>query len=116
MFSNGAPRLIQVKGIDMEAEFAPHMLYVTNEDKPGFIGKLGTLLGDAKVNIANFNLGPLRAAAATRSRCFRSTSRCPDNDPHRNPHAPPGEAGARSGVLSLFPRPRPGGARCGNGQ
>ena len=33
------------------------MLYVVNEDKPGFIGKLGTLLGDAKVNIANFNLG-----------------------------------------------------------
>jgi len=41
----------------MEAHFTPHMLYVTNEDKPGFIGKLGTLLGDAKVNIASFNLG-----------------------------------------------------------
>ena len=57
VFSNGIPRLIQVKGIDMEAHFTPHMLYVTNEDKPGFIGKLGTLLGDAKVNIASFNLG-----------------------------------------------------------
>jgi len=57
VFSNGVPRLIQVKGIDMEAHFTPHMLYVTNEDKPGFIGKLGTLLGDAKVNIASFNLG-----------------------------------------------------------
>ena len=34
-----------------------YMLYITNEDKPGFIGKLGTLLGDAGVNIANFNLG-----------------------------------------------------------
>ncbi len=33
------------------------MLYVTNEDKPGFIGSLAGLLGDAKVNIANFNLG-----------------------------------------------------------
>ncbi len=57
VFSNGRPRIIQVKGIDMEAEFTPHMLYITNEDKPGFIGKLGTLLGDAKVNIASFNLG-----------------------------------------------------------
>jgi D-3-phosphoglycerate dehydrogenase len=57
VFANGAPRLIQVKGIDMESHFTPHMLYVTNEDKPGFIGKLGTLLGDAKVNIASFNLG-----------------------------------------------------------
>jgi D-3-phosphoglycerate dehydrogenase len=57
VFSDGRPRLIQVKGINMEAEFAPHMLYITNEDKPGFIGRLGTLLGNAAVNIANFNLG-----------------------------------------------------------
>jgi D-3-phosphoglycerate dehydrogenase len=57
VFSDGRPRLIQVKDINLEAEFAPHMLYVVNEDKPGFIGKCGTLLGDAKVNIANFTLG-----------------------------------------------------------
>ena len=57
VFGNGAPRIIQVKGIAMEAAFTPHMLYITNEDKPGFIGKLGTLLGNAKVNIASFNLG-----------------------------------------------------------
>jgi D-3-phosphoglycerate dehydrogenase len=57
VFSNNRPRLIQIKGIDMDAEFAPHMLYITNEDKPGFIGRLGTLLGNAGVNIANFNLG-----------------------------------------------------------
>src|SRR5437660_7086812 len=57
VFSDGRPRLIQVKGINMEAEFAPHMLYVTNEDKPGFIGRLGTLLGDAGINIAAFALG-----------------------------------------------------------
>ena len=57
MFSDGRPRLIQIKDINLDAEFAPHMLYVVNEDKPGFIGKLGTLLGDAKVNIANFTLG-----------------------------------------------------------
>ena len=57
VFSDGRPRIIQIKGINMEAGFAPHMLYVTNRDKPGFIGRLGTLLGDEKVNIANFNLG-----------------------------------------------------------
>ena len=57
VFSDGRPRLIQVKDINLEAEFAPHMLYVMNEDKPGFVGKFGTLLGDAKVNIANFTLG-----------------------------------------------------------
>jgi D-3-phosphoglycerate dehydrogenase / 2-oxoglutarate reductase len=57
VFSDGRPRLIQIKDINMDAEFAPHMLYVINEDKPGFIGRLGTLLGDAKVNIASFALG-----------------------------------------------------------
>lgn len=57
VFSDGKPRLIQIKGINLEAEIGPHMLYVTNEDKPGFIGALGSLLGEADVNIATFNLG-----------------------------------------------------------
>jgi D-3-phosphoglycerate dehydrogenase len=57
VFSDGKPRLIQIKGINMEAEIGPHMLYVTNEDKPGFIGALGMTLGNAGVNIATFNLG-----------------------------------------------------------
>ena len=57
VFSNGKPRLIQIKGINMEAELAPHMIYITNQDKPGFIGRLGTLLGNEGVNIATFNLG-----------------------------------------------------------
>ena len=57
VFSGGRPRLIQIKGIGMEAELTPHMLYVTNQDKPGFIGALGTLLGQRGVNIASFNLG-----------------------------------------------------------
>lgn len=52
-----SPRIIEIKGVEMEAGFAPHMLYVTNEDKPGFIGALGQTLGEAKVNIATFNLG-----------------------------------------------------------
>jgi D-3-phosphoglycerate dehydrogenase len=57
VFSDGRPRLIQIKDINLDAEFAPHMFYIVNEDKPGFIGKLGTMLGDAGVNIANFTLG-----------------------------------------------------------
>jgi len=60
LFAGGRPRIIQVKGINMEAELSPHMLYITNEDRPGFIGRLGTLLGDLKVNIANFNLGRMK--------------------------------------------------------
>ncbi len=53
----GTPRIVEIKGIEMEASFAPYMLYVTNDDRPGFIGALGALLGDAKLNIATFNLG-----------------------------------------------------------
>ncbi|MEO0878179.1 MAG: phosphoglycerate dehydrogenase [Pseudomonadota bacterium] len=52
-----SPRIVEIKGVEMEASFAPHMLYVTNEDKPGFIGALGHALGEAGVNIATFNLG-----------------------------------------------------------
>jgi D-3-phosphoglycerate dehydrogenase len=57
VFSDGKPRIIQIKGINMEAELGPHMLYVTNRDKPGFIGRLGTLLGTKGHNIATFHLG-----------------------------------------------------------
>ena len=51
------PRLVDVKGIAVEADFAPHMLYVTNQDKPGFIGRFGTALAEAGINIATFHLG-----------------------------------------------------------
>ncbi len=61
IFGNGEPRLIQVKCINMEAEFSPDMLYITNADRPGFIGRLGTLLGNLDINIANFNLGRMSA-------------------------------------------------------
>lgn len=61
LFADRNPRIIQVKGIDLEAELGPHMLYVTNEDKPGFIGRLGTVLGEAGVNIATFHLGREKA-------------------------------------------------------
>ncbi len=57
VFADGKPRVIQVKDINMEAEFGPHMLYVINEDKPGFIGDLGGILGEENVNIASMNLG-----------------------------------------------------------
>ena len=52
-----SPRIVEIKGVQMEAGFAANMLYVTNEDKPGFIGSLGGALGEAGVNIATFNLG-----------------------------------------------------------
>jgi D-3-phosphoglycerate dehydrogenase len=57
LFGGKHPRIVDIKGIEIEAEFAAHMLYITNDDKPGFIGRLGTLLGENSVNIATFHLG-----------------------------------------------------------
>ena len=57
MFGNEAPRLVEIFGIGIEAELDGHMLYVVNDDKPGFIGRIGTLLGDNGINIGTFNLG-----------------------------------------------------------
>ena len=54
---SGKPRLVAVDNVLLEAELTPNMLFVRNQDKPGFIGRLGTLLGEAKINIANFMLG-----------------------------------------------------------
>jgi D-3-phosphoglycerate dehydrogenase len=53
----GVPRVVGVKGMELDAPFSPSMLYVNNLDKPGFIGRLGSLLGEAGINIATFNLG-----------------------------------------------------------
>ncbi|RLQ88671.1 phosphoglycerate dehydrogenase [Notoacmeibacter ruber] len=57
VFSDGKPRFIQIKGINIDAEIGQNMVYTTNIDKPGFIGALGTTLGENGVNIANFQLG-----------------------------------------------------------
>lgn len=57
VFSDGKPRFIQIKGINIDAEIGQHMLYTTNEDVPGIIGTLGQTLGRNGVNIANFTLG-----------------------------------------------------------
>jgi len=57
VFSDGRPRLIQMHGINFEAELTPFMLYTENADRPGSIGAIGTLLGEEGVNIATFNLG-----------------------------------------------------------
>jgi D-3-phosphoglycerate dehydrogenase len=57
VFSDGKPRFIQIKGINIDAEIGRHMVYTTNEDVPGIIGTLGTTMGTNGVNIANFTLG-----------------------------------------------------------
>src|SRR5206468_255438 len=63
VYADGKPRLVDIKGIRVDAEFGKSMIYVTNEDKPGFIGKFASLLGDAKINIATFHLGRVAAGS-----------------------------------------------------
>jgi D-3-phosphoglycerate dehydrogenase / 2-oxoglutarate reductase len=58
------PRILQVDGIEVEAPLERNLVYIRNRDVPGVIGKVGTILGDHKINIADFSLGR-RAAADT---------------------------------------------------
>lgn len=57
VFHDGKPRIIRIGDIGVDAEFSPSMIYLTNEDRPGFIGRFAGALGDAEVNIATFALG-----------------------------------------------------------
>ena len=50
-------RLVEVQGISVESAFTENMLYLRNYDKPGFIGALGSMMGELGVNIATFHLG-----------------------------------------------------------
>ncbi len=61
LFGDQAPRLVELFGVKVEADLAGPMLYVVNEDAPGFIGRLGTTLGEAGVNIGTFHLGRRQA-------------------------------------------------------
>jgi D-3-phosphoglycerate dehydrogenase len=57
LFANKLPRIVEIHGVRLEAELSDHMLYVVNDDKPGFIGALGSLVGYNGVNVATFALG-----------------------------------------------------------
>jgi D-3-phosphoglycerate dehydrogenase len=70
LFAGNKPRLVEIKGIPVEADFARRMLYVTNHDKPGFIGKFGDKLAQHGINIATFHLG--RAAQGGDAICLVS--------------------------------------------
>jgi len=61
LFGGDKPRIVDIKGIQVEAPFSNSMLYITNQDKPGLIGALGTLFSTHGVNIASFHLGRTEA-------------------------------------------------------
>ena len=57
-----SPRLLSYDGIDIEAELAGTLVIIRNQDVPGVIGRIGTILGEAKLNIASFALGRAKPA------------------------------------------------------
>ncbi|MET0375850.1 MAG: phosphoglycerate dehydrogenase [Rhizorhabdus sp.] len=57
LFANAEPRLVEIYGVKIEADLGGSMLYIVNVDAPGFIGRLGSTLGEAGVNIGTFHLG-----------------------------------------------------------
>lgn len=57
LFANAEPRLVEIYGVKVEADLTGDMLYIVNVDAPGFIGRLGSTLGEAEVNIGTFHLG-----------------------------------------------------------
>jgi D-3-phosphoglycerate dehydrogenase len=57
LFGNGSPRLVEIFGIGIEADLEGNMLYIVNRDAPGFIGRIGSLLGEEGINIGTFHLG-----------------------------------------------------------
>ena len=68
LFGGDRPRIVEIEGVPMEAELGAHMLFVRNQDKPGFIGNLGRTMGEAEINIATFHLG--RAAPGGDAICL----------------------------------------------
>src|SRR5437868_4903122 len=63
-----APRLLHFDGIDVEAPLERNLIYMRNRDVPGVIGKVGTILGNHKINIADFSLGRRAANGKGKSR------------------------------------------------
>ena len=57
LFTGKEPRIVNIEGVPIEAAITDHMLFIRNNDTPGLVGSVGSILGDAGINIANFHLG-----------------------------------------------------------
>jgi len=62
------PRLLHIDDIDVEAPLERDLIYLRNSDVPGVIGKVGTILGEGEINIADFSLGRRSAEASSETR------------------------------------------------
>ncbi len=61
LFAGKEPRVVNIEGVPIEGALTPYMLFIRNEDKPGMIGGVGTILSEAGQNIADFRLGRVSA-------------------------------------------------------
>ena len=75
LFAGREPRIVGVEGVPIEAKLSKNMLFIRNQDKPGVIGRIGTVLGQAKENIADFRLG--RKPESNEAVCLVSLDRAP---------------------------------------
>jgi D-3-phosphoglycerate dehydrogenase len=57
LFTGKEPRIVNIEGVPIEAAITDHMLFIRNDDTPGLVGSVGSILGNAGINIANFHLG-----------------------------------------------------------
>ena len=57
LFTGKEPRIVNIEGVPIEAALSTNMIFIRNDDQPGMIGDLGTLLGEEGLNIADFRLG-----------------------------------------------------------
>lgn len=57
LFADGQPRIVNIEGVPIESAVAPNMLFIRNDDTPGLIGAVGTLLGEGGYNIGDFRNG-----------------------------------------------------------
>jgi len=83
------PRLVRALGYEIEIDLAPFMLFAVNDDQPGRIGRLGTLLGEARVNIANMAVSR-RSQSATGALMALTLDSVPELDVLERVEAEPG--------------------------
>jgi len=55
------PRIVKINDFYVEASTIGYLLILINEDKPGIVGQIGTILGQHKINIAGMTLGRTKA-------------------------------------------------------
>ena len=114
LFQDAEPRLVTIRDIPVEARLGPHMLYVRNQDRPGLIGALGKILGDAEINIATFHLGRDKPGGDAIA-LVEVDGPIPETDPGRCLRAAAGTARQAAELLTRWPAAAAAGspaARC----